>query len=164
MENDMDMGQEQAADLARLEQLAAGDEPGQGAAPEPEPAPVDPVESLAALLSMGGMAAGFVGYRRVAELWNGETCAGVAARAVPVMRKYPWGIRALDFLTTGAGVEEMALAVYLAPLALATMQAARADSAELRRPAKKAEPEPIEAERVEPAPAQAEPGMEWAAP
>ena len=127
-----DLSQEQAADLARLDMLA-GPEPEPDAAPgaEPEAAPgMDPVESLAGLFTVGGLVAGMLGYRRVADLWGADTCRGMAEKAVPVLVKYPWGARVLDFLATGAGIEEMALAMYAAPLALATMKAARLDAAD----------------------------------
>lgn len=103
-----------------------------GGAPEPEQAPlptIDPAESLAGLLSVVGMAAGVGGLKRTAAIWTHDTCRALADKAVPVMRKYPWGVKVLGFLETGAGVEEMALFAVAAPLALATINAVRADLA-----------------------------------
>lgn len=133
---------EQAVDLAHLQGMAGQGQPGPEAVPGGQPGQdgpgVDPVDSLAGLLSAGGMVAGALGYRRVSELWQPETCRGLSERVVPVLVKYPWGQRVLAFLTEGAGVEEIALAMYAAPLAFATIQAARADEAERRKAAKQA--------------------------
>jgi hypothetical protein len=123
---------QQAAELRALELSAQGGEPESGA-PGVEPAPdvpeVDPVESLGGLLSLAGMAAGAAGLKRTAEIWNPATCAGLAERVVPVLRKYPWGGRVLDFLQTGSGAEEVALMIYAAPLVVATVGAVRQDTA-----------------------------------
>jgi hypothetical protein len=87
------------------------------------------VESLAGLLVVVSMAAGFAGFKKVAAVWNAETCRGFSGRAVPVLVKYTWGQRALDFLTSGDGVEEMALAAWMVPVVLATMAAVKSDMA-----------------------------------
>lgn len=160
-----EMSQEQAADFARLQGMANEGEQAQAEQAEAF-AGVDAVEAVAGFLTVGGLAFGWVGYRRVAELWNPETCRGVAEKAVPVLEKYPWGIRALEFLQTGAGVEEIALAMYCAPLALATMRAASLDSAEMRKD-KKPEKQPGQ-KQEETAPIEGEAqavedaGMGWA--
>ncbi len=138
-----DIAPEQLADLAALEAVAAADIP-PGGETEAEPGPaVSSEESLAGLLVVGGMAAGMMGYKRVAAIWNEPACRGFSDRACPVLRKYSWGMRVLDFLDTGAGVEEMALLMYAAPLVLATMAAAKEDAADMRpaEPEKQAEPE-----------------------
>lgn len=101
------------------------------------PAGVDPVESLAGFLSVLGIAAGYAGLPRTATIWQPGTCRGLADKAVPVLVKYPWGQRLLNFLATGAGVEEMALAAFAAPLVLATHAAIREDL-------KPARPEPVQ--------------------
>jgi hypothetical protein len=161
------MSAEQAADLARLEGMAADGQPGPEQGPEQGPPQADHVESLAGLITIGGMVAGGLGYRRVSELWQPDTCRGLAEKVVPVLEKYPWGARVLGFLETGAGVEEVALAMYAAPLAYATIQAARADDAE-RAARRRQAREPEQAvETIDAAPAQAQDnpgaGMEWAA-
>ena len=81
--------------------------------------------------------------------------------------KYPWGQRALDFLQTGAGVEEIALAMYAAPIVLATVQGAKKDLAKQAKKPEQAKQEAapdgevIEGQAVE----AVEPGREmaWAA-
>lgn len=137
------IGIEQAQDAAYLANLAGQEPPLPGAEPEPEPQPsVTPEQSLAGVLQIAGMAGAVMGYPSVAEVWNGAACAGFAEKAVPVLRKYAWGARILEFLENGSGIEEMALLMYSAPLVLATVSAARKDAAALAEKAgKKPEPE-----------------------
>lgn len=90
---------------------------------------VSPEESLGGLLKVASIGLHFAGLKNTAAVWTESTCDAVAAAAVPVMRKYAWGQRALEFLMTGGGVEEMALAAVIAPLAFATAQAVKADTA-----------------------------------
>jgi hypothetical protein len=142
----IEAGPEQAADLARLESMAREGEPDIGP-DESGPGVVDPVEAVAGLLTVAGMGAGWFGYRRVSEVWGPESCRAVAEKAVPVLQKYPWGIAALDFLQTGAGVDEIALGMCILPMVIATMDAARADDEE--RAKKRREPETVEGEAVE---------------
>ena len=71
----------------------------------------------------------FAGLKNTAAVWNEETCKGLADRAVPVLRKYPWGGRIISFLETGAGVEEVALGLFVLPVGLATAKAWQADAA-----------------------------------
>ncbi len=165
------MNPEQAADLARLEAMAAEGEPiAGGAENEPSAAQVDLVEALAGAFTVGAMMAGAMGYRRAAELWAPPVCRGLAEKAVPVLQKYPWGQRVLEFLNTGAGVEEVALAFYLMPLAIATRAAVKADEAELAAKAKakpeaEADDSAVEGEAVTVPEAEASEssGMAWAA-
>lgn len=119
-------------------------EAGMPAGPEDAPASqaVDPVESLAGFLTVAGIAAGYAGFPKTAAIWKQETCRGLAEKTVPVMVKYPWGVRLLDFLQTGAGVEELALLAYAAPLLLAT-RAAVVEDMKPTIPAAK-EPEKLE--------------------
>lgn len=164
------MSDEQAADLARLEMLAGQGEPGpESQAEQDGPPPADPVESLAGVFTIGAYLAGSIGYKRVEELWQPETCRGLAEKTVPVLLKYPWGQRAIEFLTTGAGVEEVALALYAFPLAVATMKAANADAAAMKakkKPEREQGPDEgvIEGQAVpETEAGQAGPDMAWAA-
>lgn len=114
--------------------------------PEPEPGPqkMDAVESLAGLLGLAAPVLEFAGLKNTAAVWNADTCRTGAERIVPVLKKYPWGARVLDFLETGAGVEEVALALFALPVALATGRAWRADAdaiaAARARPVKEPEP------------------------
>jgi hypothetical protein len=113
-----------------------------GSQPEAPAAPqVDPAESLAGFLAILSIAAGYAGLDRTAAIWTPETCRGLADKAVPVLVKYAWGQRILNFLATGAGVEELALAAYAAPLVLATAAAVKDDL----KPKRPAPPQPADA-------------------
>lgn len=129
-EQSENIGIEQAQDAAYLASLASQEQPLPGAEPEPEPVPsITPEQSLAGVLQIAGMAGAVMGFPSVAQVWNGEACAGFAEKAVPVLRKYAWGARILEFLENGSGVEELALLMYTAPLVVATVAAARKDAA-----------------------------------
>lgn len=136
---------EQAADLARLEGLAAEAEP----APEveevraAEPPKMDAEESLAGFIEVGAHLAGEFGMRRVAGVWTGEKCGRIAAAAVPVLRKYPWGAPVLSFLEGDIGAEEVALVAVSLPLVLATIKAVRADLADMQRGEEKQADKPV---------------------
>ena len=122
---------EEAGDFARVAAMVEAGEPEPGAVATEnaahEPEPVDATESMAGFLTLAGAMCGQVGFKRTAAVWNPETCQQAAALSVPVMRKYPWGQRVLAFFETGAGAEEIALGVFVAPLALATYAAVKAD-------------------------------------
>lgn len=120
---------EETADFARVAAMVAAGEPEAGAVVEtdPEPQKADAAESLSGFLTLAGAMSGAAGFGRTAAIWNPETCEKVAGLTVPVLRKYPWGQRVIDFFETGAGVEEIALGVVVAPLALATYAAIKAD-------------------------------------
>jgi len=127
---DDEISSEQAQDLAYLA-AAAADEPAlPGQEPEQDTVPaVTPAESLAGAIQIAGMVAGVAGFPSVAEVWNQNAARGFSEKAVPVLSKYAWGGRILDFLGNGAGVEELALLMYAGPLVLATAAAARKDAA-----------------------------------
>jgi hypothetical protein len=172
---DKEMSAEQAADLARLQSMAAEGEPGPAAegakgpaaegAQGPEVPHVDPVESLAGLFTVGAAIFAAAGFTNAAAVWKPEVCRGIAERTVPVLVKYPWGQRAIEFLTTGDGVEEIALVMYAAPVVLATWQGVKQDMKPKPKP--KQEPEKGETIEVEAKAVESEqdpgPGMEWAA-
>jgi hypothetical protein len=158
-----EMGAEQAADLARLQGLAADGAPGPETETGPDIPPVDPVESLAGFFTIGAAVFSAVGYENAAAVWRPEVCRGLAEKTVPVLVKYPWGQRAIEFLTTGAGVEEIALAMYAAPVVLATWHGAKKDMKPKAKPEAEAETETgetIDAQAVEGEPGEA---MAWAA-
>ncbi len=113
-----------AAEADAVDQVGKVDPPA-----DPEPVGADPIEVVAGALSIASIVADQLGYKRTAAVWSPDACKGVAARIVPVLVKYTWGRRVMDMLQSGAGVEELALVVYLAPMALATAAAWRADSA-----------------------------------
>lgn len=133
------MPDDQAAELARLEARAAEGDAAQsapvaGAQVQAEPGPVVSTEEmLLGALSVVAMVANTAGYKRAASIWSQDACRELANRAVPVLRKYPWGVRVIAFLESGAGVEEIALVVYAAPLVLATVGAARLDAEAMRK-------------------------------
>lgn len=122
---------EESADFARVGAMVGAGEPGPGAVTVPEQGQprVDAVDSLSGLLSLVGVGFGVAGMKRAKALWPAETCADVAQKTVPVLRKYPWGARVLAFLEEGTGAEEMALVLCVAPLGLATWKAAQLDMA-----------------------------------
>lgn len=127
-----DVAAEESADFARVAAMAqGGDAPVTGAAEqEPDRPAMDAGESLAGLLSMVGIGAGMVGFNAVAAVWVPDSCEKLAGAAVPVLRKYPWGARILDFLERGTGAEEAVLLVALAGMGKATFDAYKLDTAD----------------------------------
>lgn len=135
-----EVGNEEAADFARLEMMAAdGESLALAGITEPEPPKVDAAESLGALLGLVSAGASVAGFERTAALWSAEKCNELAAVAVPVFRKYPWGMRIIDFMETGAGVEELALGAFVVPMVLATVKTVKADTAKAEKPEKQAD-------------------------
>lgn len=120
---------EEAADFARVAAMTAGGKAAPGVEPEQEPArqTMDAAESMAGLLVAMSSVAGYSGLKKTAALWTPEICADCAEKAVPVLRKYPWGARVIDFFETGAGVEELALGAFMVPMGFATWQAVKSD-------------------------------------
>lgn len=124
---------EEAADFARVAAMAQGVEaapayaPGQDA--EPDRPAMDAGESLAGLLSVVGVGADMVGFNAVAAVWAPESCEKLAGAVIPVLRKYPWGARILDFLESGTGAEEAMLMVAVAGMGKATFDAYQQDTA-----------------------------------
>lgn len=111
---------------------------------EAAPAPVmDPLQSLSGFVSLLGIAAGIAGFKKTAAIWTPETCQGMAERLMPVLVKYPWGQRFIGFLQTGAGVEEIALAMYAVPLVLATRKALAEDMKPEKKPEAAPEKSPL---------------------
>lgn len=107
---------------------------------EPNDAPIaDAVESLYGLLSLIPIGCNITGYKNVANVWTDEACRGVASASIPVFRKYAWGVKIIDFLETGAGVEELALGAILFPLGMATYGAYQLDTAKAEKEVKAAE-------------------------
>lgn len=94
---------------------------------EQEPA-ASAVDSLYGLLSLIPIGLSFAGMKKTAEVWGDSTCHGLAAACVPVFKKYAWGNKIINFLETGAGVEEMALFAVAMPIGLATFKAIELDN------------------------------------
>lgn len=117
---------EEAADFARVGAMV-GEAPGVNGAvtvTEPEPPRMDAAESMAGFLGIVAHGAGLVGWKHTGAALGGSA-ENIAAAAVPVLRKYPWGARILDFFERGSGAEEILLLAALMPLA----GAVRADMA-----------------------------------
>lgn len=141
---------EEAADFARVAGQVAAGEPEIGADWQGEAAPeapkMDAAESMAGLLVIVSTMGALAGFKNAAALWTPETCSQAGALVVPVLRKYPWGARVLDFFETGAGVEELALGAFLVPMGIATWGAIKADSAPAEEKADQGGPEsPVQA-------------------
>lgn len=135
----VEVSPEQAADFARLAGMAEAERiPGAAPEPEPEPVRMSAGESLAGVFNIAGMLAGMAGMPSVAKIWTPDAARGLSEKTLPVLQKYTWGRRIIEFIETGAGVEELALMVYAVPLVMNTVAAARADLA-------KPEPEPEQA-------------------
>lgn len=87
------------------------------------------VDSLGGLLLIVPMASSVFGLNHVAAVWTNERCQNLAGALVPVLRKYPFGQKILNFVETGAGVEELALMTMLAPLVVQSYSAYQLDVA-----------------------------------
>lgn len=124
---------EEAADFARVGAMV-GDTPGTVTEPEPEAPRMDATESMAGFLSLVGAGAGLVGWKHTGAAL-GESAQKIAAAAVPVLRKYPWGARVLDFFERGSGAEEVLLLGALIPLAGAVRQDMASPEPERAKPA-----------------------------
>ncbi|HEY1022552.1 MAG TPA: hypothetical protein VGE06_09600 [Flavisolibacter sp.] len=91
----------------------------------------DPAESLAGLLGMVGFLVGASGLKNLGAVWSDtERNNAIAGATVPVLRKYAFGQRVLDFLSGQTPVEELTLVMALAPVVMSSVGAYRADVAE----------------------------------
>jgi len=84
---------------------------------------------LYGLLSLLPIGLNIIGLPRTASVWNDGNCKAVSEAFIPVLRKYQWGQKAITFLETGGGMEEIALVVTLAPLAIGTYSEYRQETA-----------------------------------
>jgi len=84
---------------------------------------------LYGLLSLLPIGLNIIGLPRTASVWNDGNCKAVSEAFIPVLRKYQWGQKAITFLETGGGMEEIALMVTLAPLAIGTYSEYRQETA-----------------------------------
>lgn len=147
------IGPEQAADLQAL-QAAAQAQPLPAGAPVPD---VPPVQSLAdEFVSVSGIALAVlaVPYPSLSAIWTDEARAAVAASAAAVCEKHGW--LAGGFM--GDWGAEVALLVTAGPLVVASVAAARADTAERKKDAEKPAPAvavagPVAVPEAAPAPA-----------
>jgi hypothetical protein len=97
--------------------------PGSNEANTENAAAPDAAESLFGLLTLVPIGLNIAGLPKTAKVWNENACRTLASAVIPVCRKYSWGVKFIEFLETGGGVEEIALAAAIAPLALATYAA-----------------------------------------
>lgn len=97
--------------------------------------------ALYGLLSLLPIGLALSGLKNTAQVWSDDVCMGVSRAFVPVLRKYTFGQKFIAFLETGGGVEEIALGVVLAPVAIATYQAYLIDTKPVEKEVKDAETE-----------------------
>jgi len=84
---------------------------------------------LYGLLSLLPIGLNIIGLPRTAHVWSDNNCKAVSTAFVPVLRKYVWGQKVIEFLETGGGMEEIALVATLAPLAIITYNEYRQETA-----------------------------------
>ena len=132
---------EQAADLQRLQQAATEGQAAPLAEGQEEPAPaVDLAGELSALtLAFVAMASPLL--PSLAVIYTPDTTQAAASAVAAVCEKHGW---LQDGIAQGYG-EEVAAAVVLVPLAIATAQGVKHDLAELER---KNKPQAVEAPAV----------------
>ncbi len=66
-------------------------------------------------------------YQNMAAVFNADNCQNLSAALVPVLYKHGWGMRVIQFLRSGAGIEEAALLFVLVPMSMALIQAYELD-------------------------------------
>lgn len=93
----------------------------------------DAVEAFYGLLSLLPIGLTIAGLKHTAQAWSDDNCRAIARAAIPVLQKYTFGQKFIAFLETGGGVEEIALGVVLAPVAIATYQGYLLDTKPLAR-------------------------------
>jgi hypothetical protein len=91
----------------------------------------DEYRSLEGLLSIVPMLSRTFGYKRVAAVWSDEAREALSNSLIPVLVKFAWGQRIIQFLRTGSGVEEAALFFAIAPLAMGPLNAIDLDKADI---------------------------------
>jgi hypothetical protein len=86
------------------------------------------VEALSALLQAVPFALHIVNYKNMAAVFSADNCQNLSQSLVPVLYKHGWGMRVIQFLRSGAGIEEAALLFVLIPMSMALMQAYELDT------------------------------------
>lgn len=92
----------------------------------------DAAQSLEGLLSLLPIGLDAVGYKKTAAVWSEQARKNISITAIPVLRKYGWGLRFIEFLEGGTGVHEAALFFAVYPVAVATMKAVEMDANDLK--------------------------------
>lgn len=108
----------------------------------------DTANNLAQLLNLASMGLGMAKFKAVSAVWNPNDNKRLADAAIPVLRKAAWGLRFIEFLDGKTGVEELALFMVAAPMAMSTYQAVQVDLAAMQPPKQQDEPEAKAAEEV----------------
>ena len=128
---------------------AQGSENGQTETPEHDENKAQ--TGLYGLLSLIPIGLNIAGLPRTAAVWGDDACRNVSAAFIPVFRKYAWGQNVIVFLEGGGGMEEIALAAFLAPLAISTYTEYSQETENQRQAQREAEKEVTEAASNEPA-------------
>jgi hypothetical protein len=140
-----DISDEEKQDWAALQAKADSAPPVPGAPePEPEPVVIPLAQEIAAMLKMiSGVAAPM--FPTVGKIYTDEVCGAIGGVVAPVCEKHGW----LQEGIGGKWGEEIMCLVVVAPIAWATVEAAKQDAA-ARRQEGKAEPAAarLEAARV----------------
>lgn len=132
-ENDIDNGKsaEQLASEHNLNLSIEDDEQtqsGQGEQNAQYQTSENAQKALGGLLTVIPMGLSVMGLKNTAAVWSNDVINGVSSALMPVLRKYTFGQKFLAYLETGGGVEEFALMIALAPVALATVNAYQLDT------------------------------------
>lgn len=89
--------------------------------------------ALYSVLTIVPMGFDMFGLKNTAAVWSDNVCKGISQTALPVLQKYEFGRKFLGYIEQGGGIEEFALIIALAPVAMATTAAYKLDMAELRK-------------------------------
>lgn len=109
--------------------LAIPDNEQEQATENPQPPPIsNAVDAFYGLLSLLPIGLTIAGLKHTAAAWSDDNCRAIARASIPVLQKYTFGQKFIAFLETGGGVEEIALGVVLAPVAIATYQGYQLDT------------------------------------
>lgn len=103
----------------------------------------DEYQSLEGLLGIVPVVLGALGYSKTAAIYTEKARHDLSQALIPVLRKYPWGLKFIDFLQTGSGIEEAALFFVVYPLAIETHKAVQLDKAALSE-SKQAQEKPVD--------------------
>lgn len=87
----------------------------------------DTANNLAQFLNFGSLMLGAAKFEKVAAVWNPTDNKRLADAAIPVLRKSAWGLKFIEFLDGKSGVEELALLMVAAPMAIGTYKAVQDD-------------------------------------
>lgn len=97
------------------------------------------LNALYGIISLVPMSCTMFGLKNTAGVWSEGVCLGVSDALLPVLQKYAFGQKFLQYLEKGGGVEEFALLLALAPVAIASYSAFELDTKPLEKEVKSAE-------------------------